>query len=74
MKAGLVAQSPFSAVEPIGRRSTSKAQLTRDEAQRVSRFAVQRAQASDVVAVGALLMRHMGLRQGEVGSRIARDV
>ena len=74
LKAGIVAQNPFSAVEPIGRRSTGKVQLTRDEAQRLSRIAVQRAQAGDVAAVGALLMLHMGLRQGEVGSRIARDV
>lgn len=74
VKAGLAAQNPFSAVEPIGRRSTGKAQLTRDEAQRLSSVAVQQAQAGDAAAVGALLMLHMGLRQGEVGSRIARDV
>ena len=74
VKAGLAAQNPFSAVEPIGRRSTGKAQLTRDEAQRLSRVAVQKAQASDAAAVGALLMLHMGLRQGEVSSRVGRDV
>jgi integrase len=74
VKAGIATQNPFAAVEPIGRRSTGKAQLTRDEAQRLSRVAVQKAQAGDAAAVGALLMLHMGLRQGEVGSRIARDV
>ncbi|MBL9002867.1 MAG: tyrosine-type recombinase/integrase [Myxococcales bacterium] len=74
VKAGIVAQNPFSAVEPIGRRSTGKAQLTRDEAQRLSRVAVQKAQAGDIAAVGVLLMLHIGLRQGEVTSRIARDV
>ena len=74
VKAGLVAQSPFLSVEPIGRRSVGKAQLTRDEAQQLSRAAVQKAQAGDAAAVGALLMLHMGLRQGEVGSRIVRDV
>ena len=74
VKTKLVAQSPFLSVEPIGRRSVGKAQLTRDEAQRLSRAAVQKAQAGDAAAVGALLMLHMGLRQGEVGSRIARDV
>lgn len=74
VKAGITTQSPFVSVEPIGRRSTGKAQLTRDEAQRLSRAAVQKAQAGDEAAVGALLMLHMGLRQGEVGSRIARDV
>lgn len=74
VKAGFAAHSPFSAVEPIGRRSAGKAQLTRDEAQRLSRAAVQQAQAGDVAALGVLLMLHMGLRQGEVGLRIARDV
>ncbi len=74
VKAGLSTHNLFSAVEPIGRRSAGKAQLTRDEAQRVSRVAVQKAQAGDIAAVGVLLMLHMGLRQGEVGSRIARDI
>jgi integrase len=78
VKTGLTATNPFSTIEPVGRRSTGKAQLTRDEAQRLSRVAVQQAQAQaqagDAAAVGALLMLHMGLRQGEVGSRIARDV
>ncbi len=74
VKAGIAAQNPFSMVEPIGRRSAGKVQLTHDEAQRLIRVAVQKAQAGDAAAVGALLMLHMSLREGEVGSRIARDV
>lgn len=74
VKAGIAAQSPFASVEPIGRRSTGKTQLTRDEAQRLSCVGLQKAQAGDEAAVGALLMLHMGMRQGEVASRVARDV
>jgi len=74
VKAGALPVNPFASVEPIGKPNVGKAQLTRDEAQRLSQVAVARAQAGDRAAVGVLLMLHMGLRQGEVAARIARDV
>ena len=74
IKAGVSASNPFASVEPIGKRSVGKVQLTRDEAQRLSQVATVRAEAGDVAAVGVLLMLHMGLRQGEVTARVARDV
>ena len=35
---------------------------------------MSRAQAGDVPALGALLMMYLGLRQGEVAARVARDI
>jgi len=32
------------------------------------------ADAGDPLALGVLLMLHLGLRQGEVGARVARDL
>lgn len=74
VKSGGAAVNPFASVEPIGRANAGKVQLTRDEAQRLSQLAVERAQAGDTASIGVLLMLHLGLRQGEVGARVARDV
>jgi integrase len=74
VKTGATNANPFAAVEPVGKPKAGKPQLTRDEAQRLSQLAVARAASGDMAAVGVLLMLHLGLRQGEVGSRIARDV
>ena len=74
VKTGATTANPFAVVEPVGKPKAGKPQLTRDEAQRLSQLAVERAASGDIHAVGVLLMLHMGLRQGEVGARIARDV
>ena len=74
VKSGASTVNPFASVEPIGKPNAGKKQLTRDEAQRLSLVAVDRAKAGDKSAIGVLLMLHLGLRQGEVGARVARDV
>jgi integrase len=74
VKAGQVSSNPFSSVEPIGKPNAGKTQLTRDEAQRLSQVAVERAQAGDDAALGVLLMLHLGMRQGEVAARVVRDL
>ncbi len=74
LKSGTASINPFATVEPIGKPNAGKVQLTRDEAQKLSQVAVAKAQAGDTAAIGVLLMLHLGLRQGEVGARIVRDV
>ena len=74
VKSGVLAINPFAQVEPIGKVSAGKVQLTRDEAQQLSAHLVRRYQAGDLAAVGVLMMLHLGLRQGEVSARVARDV
>lgn len=74
LKSGEIATNPFAHVEPIGKVKKGKAQLTRDEAQRLSVHLVRRFQEGDLSAVGVLMMLHLGLRQGEVSARIVRDV
>jgi integrase len=71
---GLLSSNPFAAVEAIGKRKAGKVQHTLDEAQRFNLFLLHRAAAGERAAVGVLLMLHLGLRQGEVAARIARDV
>jgi integrase len=66
--------NPFAAVTPIGRKRVGKPQLRIDEARRFETKAIELAQAGDGAALGALLMLHLGLRQGEVAARVARDV
>ena len=74
VKSTVLALNPFAQVEQIGKVSTGKLQLTRDEAQRLSTHLVRRYQGGDLAAVGVLMMLHLGLRQGEVSARVARDV
>ena len=74
VKSGATAINPFASVEPIGKAKIGKSQLTRDEAQRLSQAALQRAQSGERWAIGILLMLHLGLRQGEVSARVVRDV
>jgi len=74
VKADLALHNPFADVEPVGKCNAGKQQLRLDEAQRLNRLLVERAQAGEQAAVGVLLMLHLGLRQGEVSARIGRDV
>ena len=74
VKSKLLSTNPFAAVEPIGKGGVGKQQLRLEEAQRFDRHLVQRAKQGDTAAIGVLLMLHLGLRQGEVTARVARDV
>ncbi len=74
IKQDMCRSNPFASVTPIGRKRVGKPQLRIDEARRFEQKAIELAQAGDAAALGALLMLHLGLRQGEVAARIARDV
>jgi len=71
---GLCKSNPWLAVTPIGRKSKGKPQLRIDEARKLEAVAMQRAKAGDVPSLGTLLMMYLGLRQGEVTARVARDI
>ena len=66
--------NPWAKLSAVGRKPTGKTQLRIDEARRFEAVALSRAQAGDVPALGALLMMYLGLRQGEVAARVARDI
>ena len=48
--------------------------MARRSTRRFETKSLELAQAGDAAALGALLMLHLGLRQGEVAARVARDV
>jgi integrase len=73
-KEGLLSVNPFADVSPLGKRRAGKMQLRIDEAHQLSHVALELAAEGDSAALGVLLMLHLGLRQGEVGARVARDV
>ena len=66
--------NPWSKIAPVGRRAVGKLQLRIDEARRFEAVALKQARRGDVPALGALLMIYLGLRQGEVVDRVARDI
>ena len=66
--------NPWSKIAPVGRRSAGRLQLRIDEARRFEKVALKLARRGDVPALGALLMIYLGLRQGEVVDRVARDI
>lgn len=71
---GYCRSNPWKRVKPIGRKPSGKPQLRIDEARRFSEVAMQQAEAGDPSAIGALMMMYLGLRQGEVAARVARDI
>jgi integrase len=71
---GYCKTNPWLKVEPVGRKPAGKQQLRIDEARKLEAVALQRAQRGDVAALGTLLMIYLGLRQGEVAARVARDI
>ena len=73
-KEQLFHQSPFAEIVPVGRKHTGKTQLRIDEAKQLADTAQALANGGDTDALAILLMLHLGLRQGEVGVRIARDL
>ena len=66
--------NPFAEVAALGKKHRGKAQLRIDEAKQLADALQERAEAGDPDALALLLMLHLGLRQGEVGARVARDV
>lgn len=74
VKRGHCTKNPFSDVTPLGKKSAGKPQLRIDEARRFETAARALAESGDGGALGVLLMLHLGLRQGEVGARVVRDV
>ena len=74
IKRGYCRSNPWKRVTLIGRKPTGKPQLRIDEARRFERVARQQAEDGDASALGALLMMYLGLRQGEVAARVARDI
>ena len=66
--------NPWTKIAPVGRSAVGKPQLRIDEARRFERVALKQAHKGDVPALGALLMMYLGLRQGEVVERVARDI
>jgi integrase len=73
-KERLIPKSPFSDVAFLGRKHSRKTQLRIDEAKKLADLTQEQADAGDTDALAILLMLHLGLRQGEVGARVARDV
>jgi len=70
----LVGANPFAGVTALGKKHNGKMQLRIDEAKQLADSTQELAEAGDPDALAILLMLHLGLRQGEVGARVARDV
>ena len=70
----LVGANPFADVSALGKKHNGKMQLRIDEARQLADSTQELADAGDSDALAILLMLHLGLRQGEVGARVARDV
>lgn len=71
---GYAAQNPFAGVKPVGKPRVGKSQLRIDEARRFVALALERAQAGDRAATGALLALMLGMRASEVLGRVVRDL
>ncbi|MBL9044502.1 MAG: tyrosine-type recombinase/integrase [Myxococcales bacterium] len=74
MEQGYCQTNPWRKVTRIGKQSKGKPQLRIDEARKLEALALKRAQGGDTAALGTLLMIYLGLRQGEVAARVARDI
>ena len=71
---GYVRTNPLEGVEGTGKRRHGKPQLRIDEARRWQVKAAQLADEGEAGAVAALVTLVMGLRAGEVVSRVVRDL
>lgn len=75
VRKGYVTQSPFRDVQPVGRPSAGKPQLTLDEAKRYRDAGLRSYdQHRDVLALAAVVPLYLGLRVSEVLSRRVRDL
>ena len=73
-KERLIHKNPFAEVACLGKKQSRKVQLRVDEAKKLAAVTQKLADEVDTDALAILLMLHLGLRQGEVGARVARDV
>ena len=71
---GYLRANPLEGMEGTGKRRHGKPQLRIDEARRWQAKAVQLANEGETGAIAALVTLVMGLRAGEVVSRIVRDL
>jgi integrase len=71
---GYLRANPLEEMEGTGKRRHGKPQLRIDEARRWQAKAVQHANEGEAGAIAALVTLVMGLRAGEVVSRIVRDL
>ena len=71
---GYLPKSPLEGVQGTGKRRHGKPQLRIDEARRWQAKAMQLADEGEEGAIAALVTLVMGLRAGEVVSRIVRDL
>jgi integrase len=74
VKTQLLRKNPLDEVEGIGRRHRGKAQLRIDEAKRWMAVAHDLAAQGEAGAVAAMMTLIMGMRAGEVVSRVVRDI
>ena len=70
----MLTRNPFADVEPMGRRSEGKEQLTIDEARKWIALAHQLAEEGNIGAIGNLTAFYLGMRPGEVVARTVRDL
>lgn len=71
---GYCRHNPWKSVRKVGKKSKGKPQLRIDEARQLESVALRKAQEGERSSLGILLMIYLGLRQGEVAARVARDV
>jgi|JI6StandDraft_1071083.scaffolds.fasta_scaffold17173_7 integrase len=74
VKVGLLRKSPLDDVKGIGRVRRGKSQLRIDEARRWLKTAHELAAAGEDGAIAAMMTLLMGMRAGEVVSRVVRDL
>jgi integrase len=74
VKRKLILRNPLDGVEGVGKRRHGKPQLRIDEARRWMSVAAKLAEEGDVGAVAAMMALVMGMRAGEIVSRVVRDV
>ena len=74
VKQHLLRINPIDGIEPIGRRTKGKPQLTLDEAKRWLQVADHEAQQGNAGAVAAMMTLLMGMRCSEVVERPVRDL
>lgn len=71
---GYLSASPFDKVKRVGLAKAGKPQLRLDEARKLKALLEQRAEDGDKVALALLMQLLLGLRSGEVLSRLVRDL
>lgn len=74
VKQKYILESPFSAVQSVGKPKKGKLQLRQDEAKTLSEFLIARASEGDFRALALMVQVLLGLRSGEVLKLRKRDL